>query len=51
MSNLINFTLLNFPSKLIDFFYTIVARTRYKVFGKYDSCPFVEKKYLKKILK
>ena len=40
-----------FPSKLIDFFYTIVARTRYKVFGKYDSCPFVEKKYLKKILK
>ena len=40
-----------FPSKLIDFFYTIIAKTRYKIFGKYDSCPFVEKKYLKKILK
>ena len=39
------------PTKLIDFFYTIIAKTRYKIFGKYDSCPFVEKKYSKKILK
>ena len=47
----ITYFLTIFPSKLIDFFYTIIAKTRYKIFGKYDSCPFVEKKYLKKILK
>jgi len=27
------------PSWLADFFYGIVARIRYRVFGKYDHCP------------
>ena len=27
------------PVWLTDFFYNIVARTRYRVFGKYDHCP------------
>jgi len=27
------------PTWLTDFFYRIVARTRYRVFGKYDQCP------------
>jgi predicted DCC family thiol-disulfide oxidoreductase YuxK len=27
------------PAWLTDFFYGIVARTRYRVFGKYDACP------------
>ena len=45
------FILSLFPLKIIDFFYTIIAKTRYKIFGKYNSCPVVEKKYLKKIIK
>ena len=27
------------PTWLTDFFYGIVARIRYRVFGKYDQCP------------
>jgi len=27
------------PAWFTDFFYSIVARTRYRVFGKYDHCP------------
>jgi predicted DCC family thiol-disulfide oxidoreductase YuxK len=27
------------PAWLTDFFYGIVARARYRVFGKYDHCP------------
>jgi predicted DCC family thiol-disulfide oxidoreductase YuxK len=27
------------PTWLTDFFYGIVARVRYRVFGKYDHCP------------
>ena len=27
------------PAWLTDFFYGIVARTRYRVFGKYEHCP------------
>ena len=27
------------PAWLTDFFYGIIARTRYRVFGKYDQCP------------
>jgi predicted DCC family thiol-disulfide oxidoreductase YuxK len=27
------------PASLTDFFYGIVAHTRYRVFGKYDHCP------------
>ena len=39
------------PTKLIDFFYTIIAKTRYKIFGKYNSCPVVDKRHIEKILK
>ncbi len=28
-----------FPRWLTDFFYGIVARLRYRVFGRYDQCP------------
>lgn len=27
------------PAWLADFFYGLIARTRYRVFGKYDHCP------------
>jgi len=27
------------PAWLTDFFYNLVARTRYRIFGKYDRCP------------
>jgi len=27
------------PAWLTDFFYDIIARSRYRVFGKYDQCP------------
>jgi predicted DCC family thiol-disulfide oxidoreductase YuxK len=27
------------PAWLTDFFYGIVARARYRIFGKYDRCP------------
>jgi predicted DCC family thiol-disulfide oxidoreductase YuxK len=27
------------PRWLADFFYQLVARSRYRVFGKYDQCP------------
>jgi predicted DCC family thiol-disulfide oxidoreductase YuxK len=29
----------SYPAKAADFFYGIIARTRYRVFGKYDHCP------------
>lgn len=27
------------PGWLTDFFYSIIARVRYRIFGKYDHCP------------
>ncbi len=27
------------PAWFTDFFYGIIARTRYRIFGKYDHCP------------
>ena len=32
------------PAWLTDFFYGIVARTRYRLFGKYDHCPLPPEK-------
>jgi predicted DCC family thiol-disulfide oxidoreductase YuxK len=32
------YTLIIFPRPLRDFVYSMVARTRYKIFGKRDSC-------------
>lgn len=31
------------PIKLINFFYDIIAKIRYRIFGKYDSCPMIKK--------
>jgi len=28
-----------FPDFILNFFYKLVANNRYKIFGKYDSCP------------
>jgi predicted DCC family thiol-disulfide oxidoreductase YuxK len=28
-----------FPTSLLDFLYNLVARNRYRIFGKYDTCP------------
>ena len=27
------------PTALLDFFYDLTARNRYRLFGRYDSCP------------
>jgi predicted DCC family thiol-disulfide oxidoreductase YuxK len=34
-----------FPKRLRDWGYSVVARHRYRIFGKYESCPLPEKKY------
>jgi len=34
-----------FPKSVRDWGYGVVARHRYRVFGKYQSCPLPEKKY------
>ena len=39
-------TILNIlPLSISNFFYDIVAKSRYKVFGKYDSCQLSEPEY------
>lgn len=38
------------PSVIGDFFYDIVAKTRYKIFGKYEQCPIPNKEHLKKFI-
>ena len=39
-------TILNIlPLSISNFFYDIVAKSRYKVFGKYDSCQLPEPEY------
>ena len=30
------------PLSISNFFYDIVAKSRYKVFGKYESCPIIK---------
>ncbi len=39
-----------FPKPLRDWGYNIVARHRYRIFGKYESCPLPEKKYQDRFL-
>jgi predicted DCC family thiol-disulfide oxidoreductase YuxK len=34
-----------FPKWLRDWGYDVVARNRYRIFGKYEICPLPEKKY------
>jgi predicted DCC family thiol-disulfide oxidoreductase YuxK len=38
------------PKQLRDALYNLVARNRYRVFGKYDVCLMPEEKYRKKFL-
>ena len=38
------------PQFLRDFFYNVVARNRYKVFGQYDACLMPDPMYRKKFL-
>ena len=36
-------TILNIlPLSISNFFYDIIAKSRYKVFGKYESCPIIK---------
>ena len=39
-----------FPQSLRDWGYGVVARHRYRIFGKYESCPLPEKKYQDRFL-
>jgi predicted DCC family thiol-disulfide oxidoreductase YuxK len=39
-----------FPKRLRDWGYSIIARHRYRVFGKYDGCPLPEQKYQDRFL-
>ena len=39
-----------FPRPLRDWGYNIVARHRYRIFGKYGNCPIPEKKYQDRFL-
>jgi predicted DCC family thiol-disulfide oxidoreductase YuxK len=43
-------TLHIFPRPLRDWGYNIVAHLRYRIFGKYESCPLPEKKYQDRFL-
>lgn len=38
------------PRPLRDWGYNLVARHRYRIFGKYESCPLPEKKYQDRFL-
>ena len=38
------------PTALTNFFYRIIARNRYKWFGKLDACPLPDPKYYQKFL-
>ena len=38
------------PGALRDWLYNLVARNRYRVFGKYDSCMLPEGRYRRKFL-
>lgn len=39
-----------FPRRLRDWGYGVVARHRYRIFGKYESCPLPEAKYRNRFL-
>ena len=33
------------PAFVLDFLYDLVAKNRYRIFGKFDTCPLPEPKY------
>lgn len=44
------YVLIIIPRRIRDFFYTIIAKTRYKIFGKRDTCmvptPHIKRRFL-----
>ena len=38
------------PNFISNFFYNIIAKTRYSIFGKFDQCPILDKEYKSKFL-
>ena len=38
------------PNRVRDAFYNLVARNRYRVFGKYDTCMLPEERHRKRFL-
>tara|TARA_Y100000996_G_scaffold388820_1_gene348724 strand:- start:57 stop:461 length:405 start_codon:yes stop_codon:yes gene_type:complete len=38
------------PFTISNFFYDIIAKIRYKIFGKYDSCPLPDQQYKSRFL-
>jgi predicted DCC family thiol-disulfide oxidoreductase YuxK len=46
----VGFTLRIFPKAIRDWGYGIVARHRYRVFGKYETCLLPDKKYQDRFL-
>jgi predicted DCC family thiol-disulfide oxidoreductase YuxK len=45
------FLLRLFPLSISNFMYRIVAKNRYRWFGKYDTCPVLPGKFKNKLLK
>ena len=43
--------LLIFPKSLRDFVYKIIAKNRYKWFGKHNTCPTLPKEWKERIIK
>lgn len=39
-----------FPRWFRDWAYTRIARSRYRIFGKYDACPLPEERYRERFL-
>ncbi len=38
------------PPKVLDYFYNLIARKRYRWFGRYDSCPLPEEPFRDRFL-
>ena len=47
---ILNLILKIVPNFISNFFYDVIAKTRYTVFGKYNNCPILDKKYKSKFL-
>ena len=47
---ILNLILKIVPNFISNFFYDVIAKTRYTVFGKYNNCPILDEKYKSKFL-
>ena len=50
LNNLLFYLLKFTPSIVADFFYRLIARIRYTVFGKYDECKIPDKEITSRII-